>query len=543
MTPTPKTAAGLLQSSAKMPLQKIIVINILLIAAVMLLGLWLVYNSVQEGRLQNQRNNQHIQTLARQLDDFVEDTLPLQDLVAKFHLNAQQAKHEIVRYVIQDELSKLPLQKAMEEIHAQHKKLEITGIGFISDLQLDRIEGNITILDDIARELYEIDSPVQLAELASDARKTTEELIVTLGLIHDNVVKSAIGVTTTVLHNKQEVMKNSGLLSQQLTNILRHLFWAMGAVMAILLIFQLLFFKIIKKIIMDIFAKAETLFCSASDLTQLALQLTETTSDVSSHSANVTNAAIKLHENMESVVAATEQTSTNIGVIAAATGQMTDTIEEISKNTEKGSRVTSDAVKQVKVTTEHINEFGGSAKEITLITETISDISEQTNLLALNATIEAARAGEAGKGFAVVANEIKELAMKTSEATNEIKAKVDSIRERTNTAMAEIKKISLVIVDVNEIVYGIASAVEEQSVTTKEISFNISQSAEGTQDVNRNMSLSTSAIKEIAKDIASVSAKNSEVSNSGKNLKKSADDLARLSEEIKGLIANFINVS
>lgn len=543
MTPKPTTAASLLQSPGKMPLQKIIIINILLIAAVMLLGLWLVYNSVQEGRLQNQLNNQHIQTLAKQLDDFVGDALPVQDLVAKFHLNAQQVKHEIVRYVIQDESSKLPLQKVMDELHAQHDQIQSTGGNFISAEHLKRIRGNIIILDDITKELYEIDSPVQLAELAYDARQTTEALITTLKLIHENVVKSAADVTAVVLQNKQEVMKSSDLLSLQLTNILKHLFWAMGSVMAVLLLFQLFFFKIIKKIIMDIFAKAETLFNSASDLTKLALQLTETTADVSAHSANVTNAANKLHENMESVVAATEQTSTNIGVIAAATGQMTDTIEEISQSTEKGSLVTSDAVKQVKITTAHINEFGGSAKEITLITETISDISEQTNLLALNATIEAARAGEAGKGFAVVANEIKELAMKTSEATNEIKAKVDSIRERTNTAMDEIKKISIVIVDVNEIVYGIASAVEEQSVTTKEISFNISQSAEGTQEVNRNMSQSTCAIKEIAQDIAKVSAKNNELSSSGINLKQSADSLAQLSEEIKGLIANFINVS
>jgi methyl-accepting chemotaxis protein len=69
--------------------------------------------------------------------------------------------------------------------------------------------------------------------------------------------------------------------------------------------------------------------------------------------------------------------------------------------------------------------------EISKVTETITEISEQTNLLALNATIEAARAGEAGKGFAVVANEIKELAKQTSDATQEIKRKIESVQAST----------------------------------------------------------------------------------------------------------------
>jgi methyl-accepting chemotaxis protein len=543
VTSQPSTPPGLFQKTGKMPLHKIIVLNILLIVIVMLLGIWLVYNSIQKGRHQNQLNNQHIQTLAIQLDTLITYDLPIQELISNMHVTAEQVKHEVVRYVVQDESSKIPLQNVMTRLQTQYQQLEPINQGKISEENRKRMKGNILILDDITAELYAIHSPIQLEELASDARNTTQALITTLELIHEDIMKSTKEVNAVMLMKKQEVMNSSVLLSYQLGDILKHLLGSMGTILTILLLCQLFFFKIIKKIILDIFVKAESLYNSANNLTEMAEQLTKTTADVSAHSVNVTNAANKLHEHMESVVAATEQTSTNIGVIAAATGQMTNTIKEISENTEKGSLVTAEAVQQVKKTTEHINEFGGSAKAITLITDTISDISEQTNLLALNATIEAARAGEAGRGFAVVANEIKALAMKTSEATGEIKEKVESITERTNTAISEIEKISLVIVNVNEIVYGIASAVEEQSITTKEISFNINQSAEGTQEVNRNMSQSSRSVKEIAADIAEVSRKNNEVSSSGVQLKQSADSLALLSEEIKSLIANFVNVS
>ncbi len=543
MSEQPPKRSTFLQNIRNIRLHHIIILNILLIAVVMFLGIRLIYNTIQQGQQQNILNNQNIQSLAKHHNAFITHELPIQTMVADLELSANHVKHEVVRYIVQDESNEYPLQGALDDLHGLHQKLININKGKISKEQLKRMKGNIIILNDIADELYAINSPAQLDELADDARDTTEALVTTLELIRLDIKKSAEKVNIAMMHNQKKVMDSSKVLSDQLNDILKHLLGVMGTILTVLLLFQIFFFKIIKKIILAIFSKAESLYNSASNLTELALNLTEITTDVSEHSVNVTDAANKLHENMESVVAATEQTSTNISVIASATGQMTNTIKEISNSTEKGSHVTADAVEQVKITTGHINEFGGSAKEITLITETISDISDQTNLLALNATIEAARAGEAGKGFAVVANEIKELAMKTSEATDEIKTKVDSITDRTNIAISEIGKISAVIVNVNEIVYGIASAVEEQSISTKEIAFNINQSAEGTQEVNQSMSLSTRSVKEIASDIGEVSKKNSAISTSGGQLKQSADSLAQLSEEIKKLIANFINVS
>ena len=152
---------------------------------------------------------------------------------------------------------------------------------------------------------------------------------------------------------------------------------------------------------------------------------------------------------------------------------MTSTINEISKNTAKGSETTGRAVDTAKQVTNKVDALGRAAREINKVTETIADISAQTNLLALNATIEAARAGEAGKGFAVVAGEIKALAQQTAQATSEISLKIESVQTTTQESVTAIGSIVEVIDEINSIVSTIASAIEEQSITTQEIASNV----------------------------------------------------------------------
>ncbi len=248
----------------------------------------------------------------------------------------------------------------------------------------------------------------------------------------------------------------------------------------------------------------EKLSESSGSLSALSTEMTEKTLHTVSKSNKVSFTADQVSGQMHSVAAATEQAATNISIIAASAEEMTATVNEIAGNSENARNVTEQAVIQAQQASENVDKLGSSAKEISEVTEVITEISEQTNLLALNATIEAARAGEAGKGFAVVANEIKELARQTSEATTEIRAKIERIQASTNTAVAEIDQISSIITKADDIVSSIAVTVEQQAATTQEIAGNVMQASDGIQDVSESVVKSSAASEDIATDIKGV---------------------------------------
>ncbi len=289
----------------------------------------------------------------------------------------------------------------------------------------------------------------------------------------------------------------------------------------------------------DITNGVATLSSSSTELSAIATQLSSNAEDASSRSTGVAAAAEEMSTNMGSVSAAMEQSAGNVGMVATATEEMSSTVQEIAQNAAKAKDISEQAVEQSQQTSAKMNDLGLAANKIGKVTEAITEISEQTNLLALNATIEAARAGEAGKGFAVVANEIKELAKQTAAATVDIKNQIEEMQHTTGGAITDIDKIGQVITEINEIVTTIATAVEQQSSATSEISENIAQASAGIAEVNENVAQSTVAIADITKDITGINTSSGEVSSGSHNVKESATELSRLAEQLDELVRRF----
>jgi len=193
------------------------------------------------------------------------------------------------------------------------------------------------------------------------------------------------------------------------------------------------------------------------------------------------------------VAGAADEVSRNVQTVAAGAEQMGASIREIAGSANDAARVATEAVTIVETTNESVSRLGTSSQEIGDVVKVITSIAEQTNLLALNATIEAARAGEAGKGFAVVATEVKELAQETARATEDIARRVEAIQGDTTGAVEAMSQIATIIGSINDYQLTIASAVEEQTATTNEMSRNVADASTGSGEIATNISTVASA--------------------------------------------------
>ena len=206
--------------------------------------------------------------------------------------------------------------------------------------------------------------------------------------------------------------------------------------------------EVIRSLSLELATSSKALRTAGNDLLQ-------SSAEVSTRSAEVSSSA--------------DSVSANIRSVAASAEEMSASINEIARSAEGSRRTASEALAISTEASGRVEQLSVASLEISRVTEVIVEIAEQTKLLALNATIEAARAGEAGKGFAVVAGEVKELAKNTSEATEDIRRRIEQIQATSGSTVKDIARVREVMERIDAAITSIAAAVEEQSVTTSEI--------------------------------------------------------------------------
>ena len=160
---------------------------------------------------------------------------------------------------------------------------------------------------------------------------------------------------------------------------------------------------------------------------------------------------------------------------------------EIAQQMSRAGEATRGVMQRTDEARRIFTELTGSVDEIGQVSRLIAEIAGQTNLLALNATIEAARAGAAGKGFTVVANEVKNLAKRTAQSTEEIAGRIAAMQTAAGRALSAMDGIGTAVTELDAVATSVAAAVEEQSATTAEISRAIMGAAENATNVANMM--------------------------------------------------------
>jgi X-X-X-Leu-X-X-Gly heptad repeat protein len=220
-----------------------------------------------------------------------------------------------------------------------------------------------------------------------------------------------------------------------------------------------------------------------------------------------------------SMASAVEEMSVSIDRVSQLSQEARDMAQSSGEISDTGASVISSAIQEmgkiastVRDSSGAVAQLGDQSQQITSIVNVIREIADQTNLLALNAAIEAARAGEQGRGFAVVADEVRKLAERTTQSTQEIATMVGQIQtgaqsavdsmnfgvsqveegvELANKAGGSIAEIKVGASRVGDAVVGISDALREQTAASQDIARNVEQIAQQAEH-NHSQALQTS---------------------------------------------------
>nr|WP_068828420.1 methyl-accepting chemotaxis protein [Pseudomonas sp. BMS12] len=268
-------------------------------------------------------------------------------------------------------------------------------------------------------------------------------------------------------------------------------------------------------------------------------QLQETAQSLNSASQSIVHSSREESDSATSMAAAMEQMIHNIAQIADHARNAQGISSQSEQLASDGGQVILGVVEGMSRIAEAVNQssstitaLGESSEEIHSIIQVINSIAEQTNLLALNAAIEAARAGEAGRGFAVVADEVRNLAARTAQSTQEITSMIERIKASTEQAVSSMQT------GVQRVSDGVSLA-RQAGDSIGEIRGGAHRAAEVVEEISYTIGEQSKASNEVAQRVEQIARMSQQNSHTVDELANAAQRLDQVARSMQSSVLQF----
>jgi methyl-accepting chemotaxis protein len=279
---------------------------------------------------------------------------------------------------------------------------------------------------------------------------------------------------------------------------------------------------------------------------ELVSRVLRSTSEVATASEELSAVSEQTNQGIREQLSQTDQVATAVNEMSATVQEVarsaasaSDATRSAQEESQTGHQVVQDTIstinalaEEIRATAASVRQLGADSDNIGKVLDVIRSVAEQTNLLALNAAIEAARAGEQGRGFAVVADEVRTLAGRTQQSTQEIQSIITSLQNGAHQAVQAMEASETRTdegVAMAARAGGALEAITRSVTTIADMSAQIASAAEQQTGVAEEINRSVLQIAQVSDQNAAASTQTA----------SSSTELARLAEELNGMVSTF----